>query len=75
MSLRDLTGVYWVAHSIGTGEAYNQITLDLLEERLSKLLRQELLIQKKLEKDQEADVPEGLQSMSLSDLEVIEHYY
>ncbi len=38
-------------------------------------MRQELLIQKNLEKDLEADVPEGLQTMNVNDLEVIEHFY
>jgi hypothetical protein len=46
-----------------------------LEERISKLLRHELTIQKSLEKDTEADVSEGLQTMSIHDLEVVEHYY
>lgn len=55
--------------------AFNPTTVDLLEERLSKLLREELLIQKNLENDLEADVPEGLQTMSVHDLEVIEHFY
>jgi hypothetical protein len=39
------------------------------------LLREELLIQKNLEKDYSADVPEGLQTLNLQDLEVLEHYY
>ena len=46
-----------------------------LEERISKLLRHELTIQKSLEKDLETDATEGLQTMSIHDLEVIEHYY
>jgi hypothetical protein len=45
---------------VGGQNAFNPTTVDLLEERLSKLMRQELLIQKNLEKDLEADVPEGL---------------
>ena len=49
--------------------------IDPLEERISKLLRHELTIQKSLEKDAEADVSEGLQTMSIHDLEVVEHYY
>jgi hypothetical protein len=49
--------------------------VDPLEERISKLLRHELTIQKSLEKDTEANVSEGLQTMSIHDLEVVEHYY
>ena len=49
--------------------------IEALEERISKLLRHELTIQKSLDKDVEANVSEGLQTMSIHDLEVIEHYY
>ena len=49
--------------------------IDPLEERISKLLRHELTIQKSLEKDVDANVSEGLQTMSIHDLEVVEHYY
>ena len=49
--------------------------VDPLEERISKLLRHELTIQKSLEKETEANVSEGLQTMSIHDLEVVEHYY
>jgi hypothetical protein len=50
------------------------------EERLVRLLRHELLSQQHLDKGaaatgQEPDLPEGLQTMSVADLEVIEHFY
>lgn len=34
-----------------------------------------MILQKNLEKEMDADVPEGLQTMNVKDLEVIEHYY
>ena len=54
---------------------WDSTIIEPLEERISKLLRQELTIQKSLEKDTEADVREGLQTISINDLEVVEHYY
>jgi len=45
-----------------------------LEERISKLLRDEIALQKNLEKDL-VDVNEGLQTMNINDLDVLEHYY
>eukprot|EP00347_Sterkiella_histriomuscorum_P015336 403357409 len=75
LSLHQLSGLFWVYGSIGGQQSFNQTSVDLIEERLSKLLRQELLLQKNLENDNEADVREGLQTMNVKDLEVIEHYY
>ena len=48
-----------------------------MEERICWLLRHELLIQKKLDKDIDAagTATEGLQTINVYDLEVIEHYY
>jgi hypothetical protein len=41
------------------------------------LLREELLLQKQLDKDlqKSAESQEGLQTMNVYDLEVLEHYY
>lgn len=39
------------------------------------MLREELILQKKLEKELLGDEKEGLQTMDVYDLEVIEHYY
>jgi hypothetical protein len=51
-----MSGLFWIYSNIGGNAAFNQVSVDLAEERLSILLREELLIQKELEHDDEADV-------------------
>jgi hypothetical protein len=46
-----------------------------MEARLIYLLENEIAIQKQLEKDVEVDVPEGLQTWTLSNIELIDDYY
>ena len=46
-----------------------------MEARLIYLLENEIAIQKQLEKDVEVDVPEGLQTWTLSNIELIDNYY
>ena len=46
-----------------------------MEQRLIHLLRYEIELQKKLEIDYDADVPEGLQSLKKEEVELIENYY
>jgi hypothetical protein len=47
-----------------------------METRLIDLLENEVVIQKQLEKETEAaDVPEGLQTWTLSNIDLIENYY
>jgi len=75
LSLFQVSCLFWIYAQIGGENSFNPTTVALLEERLSLLLRQELIIQKNLEKDMEADVQEGLQTMNVKDLEVIEHVY
>jgi len=42
---------------------------------LIQLLKKEVDLQKELEKDFDADVPEGLQTMSVQDVIQVEHLY
>lgn len=75
MSIHQISSLYWIYANIGGSASFNQTSVDATEERLSKLLREEILLQKELDQDVEADVKEGLQTMSVSDLEVIEFFY
>jgi hypothetical protein len=40
-----------------------------------ELMKNEIALQKKLEKDYDTDVPEGLQSLGVNDVEFIEKIY
>jgi len=73
LSFNEISGLFWIYRNLHG--YWDSSMIDPLEERISKLLRHELTIQKSLEKDAEADVSEGLQTMSIHDLEVVEHYY
>ena len=46
-----------------------------MEARLITLLRNEIDLQKRLETDYDADVPEGLQSLRKDEIELMENYY
>ena len=46
-----------------------------MEARLVYLLENEIAIQKQLEKGADVDVPEGLQTWTLSNIELIDNYY
>ena len=73
LSFNEISGLFWIYRNLHG--YWESSIVEPLEERISKLLRQELTIQKSLDKDVEADVQEGLQTMNIHDLEVIEHYY
>ncbi|CDW74326.1 UNKNOWN [Stylonychia lemnae] len=75
LTIHQISGLFWIFSNIGGSASFNQVTVDIAEERLSKLMREELLLQKNLEKDVEANVREGLQTMSVHDLEVIDYLY
>jgi hypothetical protein len=49
LSIHQLSGLFWIYHNLGS--LFDPSVLDGLEDRLSKLLRNELLLQKSLEKD------------------------
>ncbi len=72
--MNQIAGLYWVYRNL-PGYYWQPEVIDAVEERVSKLLRQEISMQKSLDKDHMANNKEGLQSMSIHDLEVIEHYY
>ena len=73
LSFNEISGLYWIYRNLHG--YWDSSIIDPLEESISKLLRHELTIQKSLEKDVDANVTEGLQTMSIHDLEVVEHYY
>ena len=73
LSFNEISGLFWIYRNLHG--YWDSSIIDPLEERISKLLRHELTIQKSLEKDVDANVTEGLQTMSIHDLEVVEHYY
>ena len=73
LSFNEISGLFWIYRNLHG--YWDSSIIDPLEERISKLLRHELTIQKSLEKDVDANVSEGLQTMSIHDLEVVEHYY
>ena len=63
MSCNKLSGLYWLCSNLGP--YWDRMTISKMEDRLVSLLRYELEIQKKIENDFDADVPEGLQTVSL----------
>lgn len=73
LSFNEISGLFWIYRNLHG--YWDSSIIDPLEERISKLLRHELTIQKSLEKDVDTNVSEGLQTMSIHDLEVVEHYY
>lgn len=62
--------MFWLQSNLGQSE-WQANVVSLLEARLLHLLNHEIELQKKLEKDLDADVPEGLQTWTLSDLNSI----
>ena len=46
-----------------------------MERRLIHLLNEEVALQKKLEKDLDIDVPEGLQNWNLANVDMLTQYY
>lgn len=58
MSIYEISALFWLYHNLGS--QWHLGTIDMIEERLSNLLRNELMLQKQLEKDLESDSKEGL---------------
>jgi len=73
MSPVQLAGMYWLCKNLG--RFWDSVTLTHMEDRLVTLLTKEVALQKKLEGDYDADVPEGLQTWKMSDIESIENLY
>ena len=73
MTPLQISGMYWLCRNLG--QYWEQTTLERMESRLIQLLLQEIDMQKKLEGDLDADVPEGLQLWTLSDLNAIANLY
>lgn len=73
MSVSQLSGLYWLCNNLGP--YWDASLIQNVERRLVELLRHEIATQKQLDGDFDADVPEGLQTVSLSDISLIERYY
>ena len=71
--MHSISGFYWTYHNMN--QVWEEPIIDKMEEVISNLLREELLLQKQLEHEIDQDLKEGLQTMNVYDLEVIEHYY
>ena len=72
MRFSQVSGVYWLCKSM---HSWNNDLVTTLESHAVKLLKKEIQIQNELEKDYEADVPEGLQTMRLADVQMVLNYY
>ncbi|TNV84738.1 hypothetical protein FGO68_gene16543 [Halteria grandinella] len=73
LSILQISGLYWIYHNLGG--LYDSSVIEKFEERISRLLRSEIQMQKSLDAQVESEASEGLQTMNVNDLEVIEHYY
>jgi hypothetical protein len=73
MSVNKISGLYWLCCNLG--QYWDEAIVAKAESRLIDLLRIEISTQKKYDGDLDADIPEGLQTMSLNDLLLIEKYY
>ena len=74
MSCSQITGVYWLCQNLGN--YWDSQIINKMEQRLIYLLDFEIEQQKKLEKEYENyDVKEGLQTMNIYDIKMIDNYY
>lgn len=74
MSFNQVSSVYWLMAYMD--ELWQEKDLlSKLESRFIHLLQREIDIQKELDKDLEANVTEGLQTMNLQDVATIENFY
>lgn len=73
MESLQLSGMYWLCRNIGG--YWEPETVEIMEKRLLYLLREEVSLQLKLEKDVDIDVKEGLQNWRLTNIEVLKDYY
>ena len=74
MSCSQITGVYWLCQNLGN--YWDSQIISKMEQRLIYLLDFEIEQQKKLEKEYENyDVKEGLQTMNICDIKMIDNYY
>mmetsp|Transcript_9257 Transcript_9257/g.15564 ORF Transcript_9257/g.15564 Transcript_9257/m.15564 type:complete len:85 (-) Transcript_9257:138-392(-) len=67
-SMHQIAGILWLAHNMGYME---RTMMTRAEERMIKLMNEEIKIQKQIENDYDLDVPEGLQTMNLDDIKFI----
>lgn len=73
MSCSQISGLYWLCANLGP--YWDQNLIYRVETRLEEFLRKEIETQKKYEDDNDADLPEGLITISLNDLLFIERCY
>ena len=73
MACSQISGLYWLCCNLGP--YWDSSIITKAENRLIELLRIEIATQKKFDSDYDADIPEGLQTMSLTDILLIEKYY
>ncbi len=75
MSFNQVSMVYWLNAYLDS--EWTDISLiEKLEQRFIALLKIELDIQKQIENDTEVtNIPEGLQTMNVKDVETIENFY
>ena len=73
MSCTQISGLYWLCCNLGP--YWEAGIINKAELRLIELLRIEIATQKKFDGDFDADIPEGLQTMALNDILLIEKYY
>lgn len=66
MSVHQIASVFWLSRNLGP--YWDKDLISSYEERLVELMMEEIKVQKRLERDMDADVPEGLQTMNLSDV-------
>ena len=73
MSFSQISGLFWLCRCLGP--YWDRDLIDICEQRMIGLMKQEIALQEKLEKDYDADVPEGLQTLSINDVDFIELLY
>lgn len=66
MNSVQMSGFYWLCQSLGSG--WDTATLNAVETRLIELLQEEIEVQKQLDSNIDEDVPEGLQTWTLSNI-------